>query len=76
MHSHIIFSAAAKGGLVNMSRKMLSALAAELATKCPRVNTLRGTFNEIADAIGEKRLRSEVMHAIGLMKPIVYLAHV
>ena len=80
MHSHIIFSAAAKGGIVNMNRKTLSAqaaaLAAELAMKFLRVNTLRGgIFDEIADAVGGKRLRSNAMHETGLMKQIVYLVH-
>ena len=78
MYSHIIFSAAGKGGIANMNRKRLSAqaaaLAAKLAMKCPRVNMLRGIFDEIVDAIREKHFHSEVMHETGLMKQIVDLA--
>ena len=71
MHSHITFSAAAKGGLVNMNRKSLSTQVAALA-----VNKLRGLFDEIADAIGKKRFYSNGMHETGLMKHIVNLSHV
>ena len=80
MHSDITFSVAAKGGLVNMSRKSLSAhaaaLAAKLAMKCPCINMLRGLFEEIVDAVGRKHLPSDVMHETGLMKQIMDLAHV
>ena len=76
MHSHITFSAAAKGGLVNMNRKSLSTQAAELAMKFPRVNALRELFEEIADTVGKKHLCSNVMHETGLVKQIVDLAHV
>ena len=78
MHSHSIFSAAAKGVLATTNTKILSGLAAaitaELAMKYPCVNTLVGFFDEITGAIRERHLRCEVMHDTGLMEQIVYLA--
>ena len=55
--------------------KQAAALAAELKMKYSRIDVVRELFNEIAGAVGKRRLKSDVMHATGLMEKIVKLAH-
>ena len=52
-----------------------AALKAELVMRSPRVETLKGMFDEIAEIVGERHLKSKLMHETDLMEQIVALAH-
>ena len=80
MHSHNSCSTTAKGIDSKMNVRSLkeqaAALAAELKLKCPRVELVRGIFNDIEGDVGPKCLRCRKMHETGIMEQIVNLAHV